>query len=62
MSHLRPSAKRTTCSWKGVASYYDVEVDGELLESAAWYYNSCVCDREATMADIVDAPPITPHR
>jgi len=38
MSHLQPSAKRTTCPWKGVASYYDVEVDGEQLEGAAWYY------------------------
>ncbi len=38
MSHLRPSAKRTVCAWKGAASYYDVEVDGERLVAAAWYY------------------------
>jgi uncharacterized protein (DUF427 family) len=38
MNHLQPSAKRTTCPWKGVASYYDVEVDGERLEAAAWVY------------------------
>jgi uncharacterized protein (DUF427 family) len=36
--HLRPSATHTTCSWKGVASYYDVVVDGEVNRDAAWYY------------------------
>jgi uncharacterized protein (DUF427 family) len=38
ISHLQPSAKRSVCPWKGVADYYDVEVDGERLEAAAWYY------------------------
>jgi uncharacterized protein (DUF427 family) len=28
----------TTCSWKGVASYYDVEVNGERAEAVAWTY------------------------
>ena len=28
----------TVCSWKGVASYFDVEVDGEINQGAAWYY------------------------
>ena len=37
-SYLRPSDQHTVCPWKGVASYYDVEVDGERLEGAAWYY------------------------
>jgi uncharacterized protein (DUF427 family) len=36
--HLRPSATHTTCGWKGVASYYDVVVDGEVNHDAAWYY------------------------
>ena len=36
--YLRPSATHTTCSWKGVASYYDVVVDGQVNEDAAWYY------------------------
>jgi len=35
---LRPSATHTTCSWKGVASYYDVVVGGEVNRDAAWYY------------------------
>ena len=28
----------TVCSWKGVASYYDVQVDGKTNSNAAWYY------------------------
>lgn len=35
---LRPSDKHTTCLWKGVASYYDVVVNGEVNKDAAWYY------------------------
>jgi uncharacterized protein (DUF427 family) len=36
--HFAPSATHTTCSWKGVASYYDVVVDGRKNADAAWYY------------------------
>lgn len=36
--HLRESATHTTCSWKGVASYYDVVVGGETNRDAAWFY------------------------
>jgi uncharacterized protein (DUF427 family) len=36
--HLRESATHTSCNWKGVASYYDVVVDGEVNRDAAWYY------------------------
>jgi uncharacterized protein (DUF427 family) len=38
MTHLRPSDTHTTCPWKGVASYYDVVVDGQTNKDAAWYY------------------------
>jgi len=37
-AHLRPSSTHTTCPWKGIASYYDVVVDGEVNRDAAWYY------------------------
>lgn len=37
-SHFRDSATHTTCPWKGVASYYDVVVNGEVNKDAAWYY------------------------
>lgn len=26
------------CSWKGVASYYSLSVDGKENKDAAWYY------------------------
>jgi uncharacterized protein (DUF427 family) len=35
---LRESSTHTTCGWKGVASYYDVVVDGQTNKDAAWYY------------------------
>ncbi len=28
----------THCPWKGEASYYNLEVDGQVAENAAWYY------------------------
>ena len=36
--YFRESSNRTTCPWKGVASYYDVVVDGRANKDAAWYY------------------------
>lgn len=35
---LEDSQSHTTCFWKGVASYYDVVVDGESLKDGAFYY------------------------
>ncbi len=29
---------KTMCPWKGVASYYDVEVNGDVIQGVAWYY------------------------
>jgi len=37
-ARLVPSDTHTTCGWKGVASYYHVEVDGKRNRDAAWYY------------------------
>ncbi|HEV2783645.1 MAG TPA: DUF427 domain-containing protein [Actinophytocola sp.] len=36
--YLKPSETHTTCPWKGEASYYTLEVDGDRNEDAAWYY------------------------
>jgi uncharacterized protein (DUF427 family) len=35
---FRPSETHTACPWKGLASYYDVIVDGETNKDAAWFY------------------------
>jgi len=35
---FKRSETRTTCPWKGVASYYTIEVDGQENTDAAWYY------------------------
>lgn len=35
---LRPSETHSVCPWKGTASYYSVEIDGETNSDAAWYY------------------------
>ncbi len=36
--YFKESSTHTTCGWKGVASYYTVEVDGQENKDAAWYY------------------------
>ena len=33
-----PNDRTTVCPWKGVASYYDLQVDGEVNQAAAWTY------------------------
>ncbi|MCP2732690.1 DUF427 domain-containing protein [Limnofasciculus baicalensis] len=38
--YFQESSTHTTCSWKGVASYYTLEVDGQENKDAAWYYPS----------------------
>jgi uncharacterized protein (DUF427 family) len=35
---VRESTHTSVCPWKGTASYYHLEVDGERNEDAAWYY------------------------
>lgn len=35
---FKASETHTTCPWKGLASYYTLEVDGEVNKDAAWYY------------------------
>lgn len=35
---FKDCATHTTCPWKGVASYYTLEVNGKQNPDAAWYY------------------------
>lgn len=36
--YLTESSTHTNCGWKGTASYYHLDVKGELNKDAAWYY------------------------
>ena len=47
---LRPTDIHTTCPWKGQASYYSLEVNGEVNRDAAWYYP----EPKAAAAEIKD--------
>jgi uncharacterized protein (DUF427 family) len=37
-SFLKDSDTHSTCPWKGLASYYTLDVDGKQNLDAAWYY------------------------
>jgi uncharacterized protein (DUF427 family) len=37
-SYVTFSNHRSTCPWKGQASYYSLLVNGELNTNAVWYY------------------------
>ncbi len=36
--YFSSSNSQTLCPWKGMASYYNVQVDGEENKNAAWFY------------------------
>lgn len=48
--YFSESSAHTVCPWKGVASYLDVDVDGRVIDGAAWYYPN----PSAAAADIKD--------
>ncbi len=35
---VKDSDTTSVCPWKGTASYYTIEVDGEVNRDAAWFY------------------------
>jgi uncharacterized protein (DUF427 family) len=36
--YLKPSSMKSLCFWKGLASYYTIEVSGQTSKHAAWTY------------------------
>lgn len=36
--YLQPSTTTSHCSWKGLANYCSIVVDGKTNDDAAWYY------------------------
>ncbi len=37
-AYFKPSETHSICPWKGTASYYTVEVNGQRNPDAAWFY------------------------
>jgi uncharacterized protein (DUF427 family) len=37
---FEPSDHESTCPWKGLASYYNLKVEGASNKNAAWYYSN----------------------
>jgi uncharacterized protein (DUF427 family) len=48
--HFAETSSHSRCPWKGLASYFDVVVDGQTNRGAAWYYP----DPSPAAADIKD--------
>lgn len=38
MEYFEQNDTHTTCPWKGVASYYTIQVEGKKNVDGAWYY------------------------
>jgi len=36
--YFKETSTHSTCPWKGLASYYSIEVNGQENKDAAWYY------------------------
>jgi uncharacterized protein (DUF427 family) len=49
---LRPSARHSSCAWKGRASYYTLDVDGHVNDDAAWFYPDPLPGAEAVSGRI----------
>ena len=50
--YLKESDTHSACAWKGQANYYNIEVDGEINQDAAWYYPT-PSDRASHIKDYV---------
>ncbi|QCX38326.1 DUF427 domain-containing protein [Aureibaculum algae] len=40
IQYFKESSHESTCPWKGLASYYDIEVNGKVSKDAGWYYKT----------------------
>lgn len=48
--HFNATERMTGCPWKGLANYYNVSVDGQVLDDVAWTYH----DPKDAAAEIKD--------
>ena len=49
----------TVCPWKGTASYFTLDVDGEVAENAAWYYPEPKDGAESVAGRVAFYPAVT---
>jgi len=52
MERLRPTSFHTTCPFKGQASYWSVEVDGETYDGIAWAYEDPIPSADDIAGDL----------
>jgi len=38
MKYFKKTWMKSVCYWKGLASYYDIVINGKVNKNAAWYY------------------------
>lgn len=49
----------THCPWKGTASYFSIEVDGQVADNAAWYYPEPLAGAESVADRVAFYPSVT---
>jgi uncharacterized protein (DUF427 family) len=60
--YFEESDRHTQCHWKGEACYFDLVVDGQRNDGAAWYYPAPkpaaaeLCDRVAFWRGVTVSP------
>ncbi len=57
-SVVSSSDLQTRCPWKGTASYWNLEVDGERADNAAWYYPEVLPGAEAVKDRVAFYPAV----
>lgn len=58
-SVVSDSDHESVCPWKGTASYWNVTVDGETADNAAWYYPEAKKGAEAVVGRVAFYPVVT---
>ena len=49
MERLRPSTTRSSCAYKGEATYWSAQLDGRIVEDLAWSYEAPLADAVAVI-------------
>lgn len=57
--YVDDSDRSTHCHWKGDASYWNIEVDGERAANAAWYYATPKAGAESVEGRVAFYPAVT---